>query len=85
VEWLKTHQRESGRWFTRSLNQDNMHDITHAGRAMAVMALAACDAEAVRNSAPVPQRPMLRRLLELGYQETRLQFGLAGKNFRPAR
>jgi squalene-hopene/tetraprenyl-beta-curcumene cyclase len=43
VEWLKTHQRESGRWFTRSLNQDNMHYITHAGTAMAVMALAACE------------------------------------------
>lgn len=43
VEWLKTHQRESGRWFTRSLNQDNMHYITHAGTAMAIMALSACE------------------------------------------
>jgi squalene-hopene/tetraprenyl-beta-curcumene cyclase len=43
VQWLKTHQRESGRWFTRSLYQDSMHYITHAGTAMAVMALAACD------------------------------------------
>jgi squalene-hopene/tetraprenyl-beta-curcumene cyclase len=43
VQWLKTHQRESGTWFTRSLYQDSMHHITHAGTAMAVMALAACD------------------------------------------
>jgi squalene-hopene/tetraprenyl-beta-curcumene cyclase len=43
LEWLKTHQRESGRWFTRSLNSDNKHYLTHAGTAMALMALAACD------------------------------------------
>lgn len=42
VTWLKTHQRESGRWFTRSLNKDNEHFISHAGSAFAVMALAAC-------------------------------------------
>ncbi len=40
--WLKTHQRTSGRWFTRSLNRDNKHFLTHAGTAMAVMALTAC-------------------------------------------
>ncbi len=43
IRWLKTHQRESGRWFTRSLNRDNKHFISHAGTAMAIMALAACD------------------------------------------
>jgi squalene-hopene/tetraprenyl-beta-curcumene cyclase len=42
VGWLKSHQRESGRWFTRSLNKDNEHFISHAGSAFAVMALAAC-------------------------------------------
>jgi squalene-hopene/tetraprenyl-beta-curcumene cyclase len=42
IEWLKTHQRESGRWYTRSLNKDNEHFISHAGSAFAVMALAAC-------------------------------------------
>jgi len=42
IAWLKTHQRESGRWFTRSLNKDNKHFISHAGTAMAVMALSAC-------------------------------------------
>jgi squalene-hopene/tetraprenyl-beta-curcumene cyclase len=44
VVWLKSHQRESGRWFTRSLNKDSKHYITHAGSAFAVMALAECDA-----------------------------------------
>jgi squalene-hopene/tetraprenyl-beta-curcumene cyclase len=42
VGWLKANQRESGRWFTRSLNNDKDHYITHAGTAFAVMALDAC-------------------------------------------
>jgi squalene-hopene/tetraprenyl-beta-curcumene cyclase len=42
VAWLKSHQRASGRWFTRSLNKDNEHFISHAGSAYAVMALVAC-------------------------------------------
>ena len=42
IEWLRTHQRESGRWFTRSLHSDSKHFISHAGTAMAVMALSAC-------------------------------------------
>jgi squalene-hopene/tetraprenyl-beta-curcumene cyclase len=44
IAWLKANQRQSGRWFTRSLNKDSRHFITHAGSNMAVMALAACDA-----------------------------------------
>jgi squalene-hopene/tetraprenyl-beta-curcumene cyclase len=43
VDWLKTNQRASGRWFTRSVNADRAHYITHAGTALAVMALRACD------------------------------------------
>lgn len=43
IDWIKTHQRESGRWFTRSLNKDNKHFISHAGTAMAIMALTECD------------------------------------------
>lgn len=43
IEWLKSNQRKSGRWYTRSLNKDNKHYITHAGSAFAVMALAECD------------------------------------------
>lgn len=42
IAWLKSHQRGSGRWFTRSLNKDNEHFISHAGSAYAVMALTAC-------------------------------------------
>jgi squalene-hopene/tetraprenyl-beta-curcumene cyclase len=44
VDWLKSHQRASGRWFTRSLYRDNKHFLTHAGTAFAIMALAECDA-----------------------------------------
>ena len=44
VAWLQANQRESGRWFTRSLNKDSKHYISHAGTAFAVLALDACDA-----------------------------------------
>ncbi len=43
IAWLKANQRASGRWFTRSLNQDGPHYLTHAGTAYACMALAACE------------------------------------------
>jgi len=43
VNWLRANQRTSGRWFTRSLNNDRAHYITNAGTAYAVMALKACD------------------------------------------
>jgi len=42
VGWLKTHQRVSGRWYTRSPTLDTNHYITHAGTGYALMALAAC-------------------------------------------
>ncbi|MBI3855393.1 MAG: squalene--hopene cyclase [Planctomycetes bacterium] len=42
VAWLKSNQRESGRWFTRSLSTDDHHFLTHVGSAYAVMALEAC-------------------------------------------
>ncbi len=44
VSWLKSHQRESGRWFARSLFKDNKHYLSHAASAFAVMALAECNA-----------------------------------------
>jgi squalene-hopene/tetraprenyl-beta-curcumene cyclase len=44
VEWLRTNQRESGRWFTRSMNTDRAHYITHAGTSFALLALEACGA-----------------------------------------
>ena len=42
IQWLKTHQRASGRWFTRSMDKDSRHYITHSGTAYAILALAAC-------------------------------------------
>jgi squalene-hopene/tetraprenyl-beta-curcumene cyclase len=42
IAWLKTHQRESGRWFTRSLWKDQKHYITQAGTAYCILALAEC-------------------------------------------
>jgi squalene-hopene/tetraprenyl-beta-curcumene cyclase len=42
IEWLKTHQRASGRWYTRSANKDGQHYLTHEGTAFALLALAAC-------------------------------------------
>jgi squalene-hopene/tetraprenyl-beta-curcumene cyclase len=44
--WLRANQRESGRWFARSLHRDGRHYLTHAGTAFAVMALAACEEKA---------------------------------------
>jgi squalene-hopene/tetraprenyl-beta-curcumene cyclase len=43
VAWLKANQRVSGRWFTRSLTNDQDHFIADAGTAFAVMALCACE------------------------------------------
>jgi hypothetical protein len=43
VAWLKTHQRSSGRWYTRSANKDSKHFLTHEGTAFALMALAECN------------------------------------------
>ena len=43
VAWLKSNQRESGRWFTKSINTDRYHFLSHAGTAYAVMALKACE------------------------------------------
>jgi squalene-hopene/tetraprenyl-beta-curcumene cyclase len=43
IAWLRSNQRESGRWFTKSINTDRYHYITHAGTAYAVLALKACE------------------------------------------
>jgi squalene-hopene/tetraprenyl-beta-curcumene cyclase len=42
IQWLKTHQRSSGRWFTRSMDKDSRQYITHSGTAYAILALATC-------------------------------------------
>jgi squalene-hopene/tetraprenyl-beta-curcumene cyclase len=46
VSWLKANQRVSGRWFTRSLNDDKDHYIADAGTCYAVMALRRCESAA---------------------------------------
>lgn len=50
VAWLKSNQRESGRWFTRSLSTDTHHYITNAGTGFAVLALKACEPEGKRSN-----------------------------------
>lgn len=45
IAWLKKNQRESGRWYTRSLSNDKAHYITNAGSAFCVLALAECGVE----------------------------------------
>ncbi len=47
VRWLKANQRESGRWWTRSLNTDSWHFITYSGTAYPLLALQMCDDSAV--------------------------------------
>lgn len=42
VAWLKTNQRESGRWWTRSLNTDYWQYSTYHGSAHALLALGLC-------------------------------------------
>ncbi|MEM7383501.1 MAG: hypothetical protein AAF514_01025 [Verrucomicrobiota bacterium] len=42
VQWLKTNQRASGRWWTRSLNTDKWHLITYSGTAYPLLALSLC-------------------------------------------
>jgi len=41
-QWFETHQRVSGRWITRLLNNGSRHCVTHSGTAYALLALAAC-------------------------------------------
>ena len=55
VTWLRTHQRASGRWFTRSLSTDKFHYIANAGTGFAVLALKACDPTAVSREKGRPE------------------------------
>jgi len=43
IAWLKTNQRESGRWWMKSLYRDTYHYITYISTAQALRALALCD------------------------------------------
>ena len=51
IAWIKTHQRASGRWWTRSLNTDKFHFITYSGTAFSLLALDACDAWPAKTAA----------------------------------
>ena len=42
IAWLKSHQRQSGRWFTHSPHVDSRHYITQAASNMALLALSSC-------------------------------------------
>lgn len=45
VTWLLSNQRQSGRWWTRSLNTESrFHFVSYGGTAYAALALAKCDA-----------------------------------------
>ncbi len=57
IQWLKGHQRASGRWFTRSMRRDTQHLITNSGTAYAILALAACG-ETAPEAPPGPYEKM---------------------------
>ncbi len=40
IQWLLKNQRQSGRWWTRSLNTDKYHFITYSGTCYPLLALA---------------------------------------------
>ncbi len=44
VQWLLSNQRQSGRWWTRSLNTDTYHFITFSATCYGLLALAKCNA-----------------------------------------
>ena len=62
IAWLKTHQRASGRWFTRSMKKDSKHYITHSGTAYAILALEAC--AGLQNSEEQVNADLNDRLIE---------------------
>ena len=42
VAWLKSNQRESGKWFTRSPTKDSKNYFTNVGCAFAILGLQSC-------------------------------------------
>jgi len=44
LAWLTSNQRETGRWWTRSLNTEGPHYITYSGTAFPLLALQMCGA-----------------------------------------
>jgi squalene-hopene/tetraprenyl-beta-curcumene cyclase len=49
ITWLRSNQRSSGRWWTRSLNRDGWQFISYSGTAYPLLALALCNALPTRN------------------------------------
>jgi len=43
AQWLLRNQRQSGRWWTRSLNTDSYHFISYSGSCYALLALSKCN------------------------------------------
>ncbi len=52
VDWLLSNQRESGRWWTRSLNTDKFHFITYSGTCYPLLALESCGRLALETTGP---------------------------------
>jgi squalene-hopene/tetraprenyl-beta-curcumene cyclase len=48
IAWLKSNQRASGRWWTRSLNTESWHFITYSGTAFPLLAMQMCEPTAAR-------------------------------------
>ena len=78
IAWLKSNQRESGRWFTRSPGGSKQNLHSNAGTAFAVLALHACGEVPVKASAedwpqfrgPDGQGHAVARGLPLTWSET---------------
>ncbi|MDE0959979.1 MAG: terpene cyclase/mutase family protein [Planctomycetota bacterium] len=45
LQWLRSSQRESGRWFSRSPKRDGKHYISHAATMFAILAFHSCGEE----------------------------------------
>ena len=39
IDWIKSNQRASGRWWTQSLNTEKWHFITYSGTAYSLLAI----------------------------------------------
>ena len=65
LQWLERNQRESGRWWTRSLNTDRGHFVTYSGTAYPLLALAMSGRVPSLAAAPEPGRGQALALSEI--------------------
>lgn len=65
LQWLERNQRESGRWWTRSLNTDRGHFVTYSGTAYPLLALAMSGRVPGLAAAPEPGRGQALALSEI--------------------